>query len=76
MQVHVKQNLWIDGASYGVGACVDLSDDQACDLCARGLVDLLDAFSLVDPIPEPKSDPTPEPVVEAAPRVPTRKKKK
>lgn len=76
MQVHVKQNLWIDGASYGVGACVDLSDDQACDLFARGLVDLLDAFSLADPIPEPKVDPIPEPVIEAAPRVPTRKKKK
>lgn len=76
MQVRVKENLWIDGASYGVGACVDLSDDQACDLCARGLVDLLDAFSLADPIPEPKVDPIPEPVIEAAPRVPARKKKK
>lgn len=76
MQVHVKQNLWIDGASYGVGACVDLSDDQACDLCARGLVDLLDAFSQADPIPAPKADPIPEPVIEPAPRVPARKKKK
>lgn len=76
MQVHVKQNLWIDGASYGVGACVDLSDDQACDLCARGLVDLVDAFLQADPIFEPKADPIPEPVIEAAPRVSSRKKKK
>lgn len=68
MQVRVKQNLWIDGTSYGVGSCVDLPDDQACGLCERGLVEVVDAFV----VPDEKIDPAPE----IAPRVPARKKKK
>ncbi len=46
MQVRVTQNLWLDGRSVVSGACVDLPDTQACDLCKRGLAELVDAFSI------------------------------
>ena len=69
MQVRAKQNLWLDGRLVDLGACVDLSDAQACDLCERGLAELVDAFS----IPE-KSDVSDDLPVE--PRAVKRTKKK
>lgn len=68
MQVRAKQNLWLDGRLVDLGACVDLPDEQACGLCERGLAEVVDAFA----VPDEKIDP----VTDATPRVPTRKKKK
>ena len=69
MQVRATQNLWLDGRLVDLGACVDLPDTHACDLCKRGLAELVDAFS----IPE-KSDVPDD--IPAEPRAVKRAKKK
>ena len=69
MQVRAKQNLWLDGRLVDLGACVDLPDEQACGLCARGLAELLDAFSIPEKIDAPDDS-------QAEPRAVKRAKKK
>lgn len=49
MRVIARQNLWRGGRAFKVGEVVDMSDELATQLCADGLVEIVQAAKIVEP---------------------------
>lgn len=48
MRVIARQNLWRGGRAFKVGEIVDMSDELAAQLCADGLVEIVQAAKIVE----------------------------
>ncbi|MBR2308870.1 MAG: hypothetical protein IKO51_08095 [Clostridia bacterium] len=48
MRVIARQNLWRGGRAFKVGEAVDMSDELAAQLCADGLVEIVQAAKIVE----------------------------